>query len=89
MHVMPFPITYQELGGTGRSLAPMDLIKLYDDKMLSEAGFPVEVFNMSLQTQVLPTAIRAFEATYIHLQRKLSNFVKWVTKSIRNYQELE
>ena len=89
MHVMPFPITYQELGGTGRSLAPMDLIKLYDDKMLSEAGFPVEVFNMSLQTQVLPTAIRAFEATYIHLQRKLSNFVKWVTRSIRNYQELE
>ena len=89
MHVMPFPITYQELGGQGRALAPMDLIKLYDDKMLSEAGFPVEVFNMSLQTQVLPTAIRAFEATYIHLQRKLSNFVKWVTRSIRNYQELE
>jgi hypothetical protein len=45
---MPFPITYQELGGQGRALAPMDLIKLYDDKMLSEAGFPVEVFNMSL-----------------------------------------
>lgn len=89
MHIMPFPITYQELGGTGRSLAPMDLIKLYDDKMLNEAGFPVEVFNMSLQTQVLPTAIRAFEATYIHLQRKLSNFIKWVTKNIRDYQELE
>lgn len=89
MHIMPFPIQYQELGGNGRSLAPMDLIKLYDDKMLSEAGFPVEVFNMSLQTQVLPTAIRAFEATYIHLQRKLSNFIKWVNHSIRNYQELE
>lgn len=89
MHIMPFPIQYQELGGTGRSLAPTELIKLYDDKMLSEAGFPVEVFNMSLQTPVLPTAIRAFEATYIHLQRKLSNFVKWVNHSIRNYQELE
>lgn len=89
MHIMPFPITYQELGGSGRQLAPMDLIKLYDDKMLSEAGFPVEVFNMSLQMQVLPSAIRAFEATYVHLQRKLSNFVRWVTKSIRNYQELE
>lgn len=89
MHIMPFPIQYQELGGNGRSLAPMDLIKLYDDKMLNEAGFPVEVFNMSLQTQVLPTAIRAFESTYIHLQRKLSNFVRWVNQSIRNYQELE
>lgn len=89
MHIMPFPITYQELGGNGRSLAPQDLIKLYDDKMLNEAGFPVEVFNMSLQMNVLPTAIRAFEATYTHLQRKLSNFVKWVSSSIRNYQGLE
>lgn len=89
MHIMPFPIQYQELGGNGKALAPMDLIKLYDDKMLNEAGFPVEVFNMSLQTQVLPTAIRAFESTYIHLQRKLSNFVRWVNQSIRNYQELE
>ena len=89
MHVLPFPVTYQEFGGNGRSLAPTELIKLYDDKMLSEAGFPIEVFNMSLQMQVMPTAIRAFEATYIHLQRKLSNMVKWVNKKIRDYQELE
>jgi hypothetical protein len=53
--------------------------------MLSEAGFPIEVFNMSLQMQVMPTAIRAFEATYIHLQRKLSNLIKWVNKKIRDY----
>lgn len=89
MHVLPFPVTYQEFGGSGRQLAPTDLIKLYDDKMLSEAGFPIEVFNMSLQMQVMPTAIRAFEATYIHLQRKLSNMIKWVNKKIRDYQELE
>lgn len=89
LHIMPFPIQYQELGGSGRALAPMDLIKLYDDKMLNEAGFPVEVFNMSLATPVLPTAIRAFEATYTHLQRKLSNMIKWVNKRIHEYQELE
>ena len=85
VHVMPFPIQYQELGGSGRSLAPVDLLKYSEDNMLDGFGFPAELFHMSLQIPQIPLALRMFESTFIALQKGLNGLLKWATRNILNY----
>lgn len=89
LHTVPFPVTYQELGANGKALAPVDLMKFQQDEILDGMGYPAELWHMSLQTAQIPTAIRLFESTFIHLQRNFNNAVRWVTRNILNYLEKE
>lgn len=89
VHTVPFPVTYQELGGSGKALAPVELMKYHQDELLNGMGYPAELWHMSLQTAQIPTAIRLFESTFIHLQRNFNNAVRWVTKNILGYLEKE
>lgn len=87
LHIVPFPATYQELGGNGKALAPVELEKLKNDQLLDGVGVPAELMHMSLQTAQIPTAIRMFESTFSHLQRNLNNFVKWVSDRVLKFQD--
>lgn len=89
LHTVPFPVTYQELGANGKALAPVDLMKFQQDEILDGMGYPAELWHMSLQTAQIPTAIRLFESTFIHLQRNFNNAVRWATRNILNYLEKE
>lgn len=89
IHVVPFPVNYMEMGGNGKGLAPVDLLKAQTDDVLDSSGFPAELWHSSLTVQQVPTALRLFESTWVHLQRRLNNFVKWVTKNILDYLQRE
>ncbi|MCQ2172231.1 MAG: hypothetical protein MJZ17_05750 [Bacteroidales bacterium] len=89
IHAVPFPVNYQELGGNGKALAPVDLLKDQTDTVLDSAGFPAELWHSSLTVQQIPTALRLFESTWVHLHRRLNNFVKWVSKNVLDYMERE
>lgn len=89
LHAVPFPVTYMEMGGNGKGLVPVDLLKMQTDTVLDAAGFPAELWHSSLTVQQLPTAMRLFEATWVHLHRRLNGFVKWVTKNVLDYMERE
>lgn len=85
MHVFPFPLQYQELGGNGKALAPVELIRYANDQMLEDFGFPAELHHMSLQAGEVPTAIRMFQANFIQLQHLLSKLVQWVVTDVLNF----
>lgn len=85
MHVFPFPLQYQELGGNGKALAPVELIRYANDQMLEDFGFPAELHHMSLQAGEVPTAIRMFQANFIQLQHLLSNLVQWVVSDVLSF----
>lgn len=87
MHVVPFSVSYQELGSNGKALAPVDLIKAANDEVLDGFGFPAELWHMSLQTAQVPTAIRLFESTFTHIPRNANNCVRWALKNILGYLE--
>lgn len=89
IQTVPFPVTYQELGANGKALAPVDLMKFHQDELLDGMGYPAELWHMSLQTAQIPTAIRLFESTFIHLQRNFNNAVRWAVKNILGYLEKE
>jgi hypothetical protein len=89
IQTVPFPVTYQELGANGKALAPVELMKFHQDELLDGMGYPAELWRMSLQTAQIPTAIRLFESTFIHLQRNFNNAVRWAVKNILGYLEKE
>lgn len=89
MQTVPFPVTYQELGANGKALAPVELMKFQQDELLNGMGYPAELWHMSLQTAQIPTAIRLFESTFIHLQRNFNNATRWAVKNILGYLEKE
>lgn len=82
---VPFPVTYQELGGNGKALAPVELIKQQEDSMLDGFGFMAEHWHGTLQWQQVPTAIRSFESTLMHIPRAGNRFVKWVVRNITGF----
>lgn len=89
LHTVPFPVTYQELGANGKQLAPVELLQHAEDQVLDGFGYAAEFWHMSTQYQVLPTAMRMFESTWMHLFRCLGNATRWVSKHILDYLERE
>lgn len=89
LHTVPFPVTYQELGANGKALAPVDLIRAMNDEVLDGFGYPSELWHMTTQFQAVPTAIRLFEMTFLHLMRAFNQATKFIAKNIQDYLEQE
>jgi len=61
-HKFPFPLNYQQLGGEGTKLAPVEMMEHAKNAILNALDIPVEMFQMSLQqTQAAGPMLRMFE----------------------------
>jgi hypothetical protein len=81
-NVLPFPVTYQALGGDASQLAPRDLIDQGQETLLKCIGMPIELFNGTLQLQAAPAALRLFEANWGHLPHNLNLFLNNLAETI-------
>lgn len=82
---LPFPINYQEEGATGKALTPKELIQFQIENMLNAMGYPAELYNMSLNIDQMPTAIRLFENTFWFIHEGYNNFCRWVVARVNSY----
>lgn len=85
MHALPFPVTYQEFGAQGKTLAPKELVEYHNDVLLDAMGYPAELFKGSLQIQQVPTAIRLFENSFYFIQQGFDKILKWATRRVLDY----
>jgi hypothetical protein len=88
-NILPFPVTYQALGGDATQLAPKDLLDQGFDTLLKCIGMPVELFNGSLSVQSAPAALRLFEANWAHLPHNLNRFLRHVASSVAKVKSWE
>jgi hypothetical protein len=63
-HKFPFPLNYQQLGGEGKNLAPVELMENYKNNILNALDIPVELFQMTLKTDTAGPALRLFENSW-------------------------
>jgi len=63
-HKFPFPINFQQLGGDGKNLAPVELMQLAQHNILNALNIPQELYTMTLQTQAVGPALRLFENSW-------------------------
>lgn len=81
-NILPFPVTYQALGGDASQLAPKDLIDQGMDTLLKCIGMPIELFNGTLTLQAAPAALRLFEANWAHLPHTLNRFLDHLVDTV-------
>lgn len=60
----PFTLEFQQLGGQGKNLAPVDLIVAAQNNILNALNIPQELYAMTLQTQAVGPALRLFENSW-------------------------
>lgn len=60
-HKFPFALQYQQLGGDGTRLAPVEMIDQAKNSILNALDVPVEMFQMTFQQQAAGPMLRMFE----------------------------
>lgn len=60
----PFPMEFQQLGGQGKNLAPVELIAAAQNNILNALNIPQELYAMTLQSQAVGPALRLFENSW-------------------------
>jgi hypothetical protein len=60
-HKFAFPLNYQQLGGEGTKLAPVEFMEHMKKGILNALDVPVEMFEMSFQQQAVGPMLRMFE----------------------------
>jgi hypothetical protein len=63
-HKFPFPINYQQLGGEGKNLAPVEMMENSKNNILNALNIPVELFQMTLKSEAAGPALRLFENSW-------------------------
>ena len=63
-HKFPFPLNYDQLGGKGKVLAPVEQIQQAISNILNAYSIPQELYTMSLQIQTIGPALRLFENSW-------------------------
>jgi hypothetical protein len=84
IHTSPFPIQFQEVGATGKSLTPKENMEWQTNALLNAGGFPAELFTSTLTYQQVPTAMRLFESTWQFLANALNRHLRWTMRQIRD-----
>ena len=91
-HKFPFPVEYQQLGGEGTKLAPVELMERLQNNILNALDIPVEMFQMSFQQQAAGPMLRMFENAWsvIHANyNKLLNHLGTVIGKILGLAEAQ
>jgi hypothetical protein len=60
-HKFPFALNYQQLGGEGTKLAPVEMMENAKNGILNALDVPVEMFQMTFQQQAAAPMLRMFE----------------------------
>jgi hypothetical protein len=60
-HKFAFPLSYQQLGGEGTKLAPVEMMDQAKKNILNALDIPVEMFEMTFQQQAAAPMLRMFE----------------------------
>ena len=89
IHALPFPVQMQMLGADGKSLAPIELIDKGTDELLNGQGFPAELYRGTLQVQAMPTALRLFERTWVHMVTSMNELLLWLCDKVSDLMNWE
>lgn len=89
IHTLPFPVSYQEFGASGKALSTKDHLQFQSDAMLNAMGYPGEIFRGTMQMAALPTALRMLEANFFFIYRSFDQFTKWVARQVQEFRQQE
>jgi hypothetical protein len=85
VQIAPYPIGYQMLGGEGKNLTPNDVMKTVQNDILNALGYPVDLYQGTLQLQAAPVALRVFERHWQFLVDGFNDLINWTMRIISRH----
>lgn len=73
----PFPLQYQMLGGEAKQLAPVQLMKWYQDRILQDMSIPLQIRQTTFQAVAPSMGLRMFQRQWIHFTKGLQYALLW------------
>lgn len=89
MHSLPFPVNYMESNANGRILSPKDSMLFQKNEINENAGYPVELWQGTMQVQAMPVALRLFENSFFHIHRGLDRCARWINEATSRHLDQE
>jgi len=89
LHSLPFPVQLQETDVAGRVLAPKDSLMFQKNEVNEAAGYPIELWNGSMNVQAMPISLRLFENHFFHIFRNFSRITRWVNGEVSRFLDRE
>ena len=87
--VSPMPLQYQMLGGEAKSMAPVQLLRFYQQRILQDMSIPVQLRQTSFQ-QIAPSmGLRMFQRQWIHFSNNLQAFITWSADQISQAHSIQ
>jgi hypothetical protein len=83
-HKFAFPLNYQQLGGDGAKLAPVDMMEAAKNSILNALDIPVEMFQMTFQQQAAGPMLRMFENAWSIIPTNYNTLLNHVGQVIGN-----
>lgn len=83
-HKFAFPLEYQQLGGEGTKLAPVELMENAKNAILNALDIPVEMFQMSFQQQAAGPMLRLFENAWSVIPNNYNMLLNHIGEVIGN-----
>lgn len=80
--VSPFPLNYQMMGGQAKQLAPVQLMKWYQDRILQDMSIPIELRQTSFQAVAQSMGLRMFQRQWIHFTKYLQYAIRWLADRV-------
>ena len=80
--VSPFPLQYQMLGGQAKQLAPVELMKWYQDRIQQDMSMPVQLRQTSFQAVAQTMGLRMFQRQWIHFTTPLQFGLRWMADKV-------
>ena len=85
VQIAPYPIGYQMLGGEGKQITPNDVMKTVQNDILNALGYPVDLYQGTLQLQAAPVALRVFERHWQFLVDGFNDLISWSMRIIARH----
>lgn len=89
MHSLPFPVNYMESNANGRLLSPKDSMQFQKNEINENAGYPVDLWQGSMQVQAMPIALRLFENSFYHIFRAEDRLLRWINDGTSRFLDQE
>lgn len=89
IHALPFAAKLEMLGAGGAELSPVELLNSGTDELLNAQGVPAELYRGTLQIQALPSSLRLFERTWVHMVSGLNGLTNWLLERCSALQSWE
>jgi len=87
-HKFAFPLNYQQLGGEGTKLAPVEMMEHAKNSILNALDVPVEMFQMSFNQQAAGPMLRLFENAWSVVPSNYNTLLNHVAEVVSNIMGL-